>query len=111
MTDKVFDNYTIPNYKTFYLIVEIIDILLKENKMYMNAWNKEWDGHIGDLSEPSLRTISAEHNTLTTIRNIILNGDRRIKDLGSNFIIEDKVIERRDRDLFKMAIDIVEGRN
>tara|TARA_Y100000034_G_C6855907_1_gene388950 strand:+ start:321 stop:644 length:324 start_codon:yes stop_codon:yes gene_type:complete len=107
MTDKVFDNYTIPNYKTFYLIVEIIDILLEENQLHFDNWKATWDDHIGDLSAPDYASIMSERSTLLLLRKIILNGDIREYDSGK----DSKGRDFRSRDLFKMAMDIVEGRN
>lgn len=104
--DKGFIMTDVPNYKTFYLIVDIIDILLEENQLHFDNWKATWDDHIGDLSAPDYASIMSERSTLLHLRKIILNGDVREYDSGKN----SKGRDFRNRDLFKMAMDIAEGR-
>ena len=80
-------------------VLSIIDLLLTESKGYLDNWNDEWDGHVGELSAPEYSAITSEISTLGHLRKIIINGDQRVEDTGRpngrhNF---------RSRDLFKLA--------
>ena len=80
-------------------VLSIIDLLLTEAKDYLDNWNEEWDGHLGDLSAPEYCALTSEISILTHLRKIIINGDQRVDDIGR----ANSKRSRRNKDLFKLA--------
>ena len=82
-------------------VTSVISLLLNEAKSSLNDWNEKWNGHVGDLSAPEYHSIISKISTLTTIYEIIMNGDRRVYETEKPKTFRNNRGFRR-RNLFKL---------